>query len=81
MRLSCISLYYINLPHNYTFFRKIKIKIKDHKIPVRLNFHRNWMKLTQVMHVNIIQSCETYMYFINLPHNYALFQKIHKNQN
>ncbi len=31
--------------------------------------------------VNIIQSYETFMYYINLPHNYVLFQKINKNQN
>ncbi len=38
------------------------------------------MKLMQVIPVNITQSCETFMYFINLPYNYALFRKIYKNQ-
>ncbi len=26
------------------------------------NYHRNWMKLTQVIPINIIQSCETYVF-------------------
>ncbi len=40
----------------------------------------NWMMLTQVIPVNIIQSYKTFMYIIDLPHNYALFQKTCENK-
>ncbi len=29
----------------------------------------------------IIQSYETFIYFIDLPHNYAIFRKIRQNEN
>ncbi len=67
---------FINLHIIIHFFEKyVRIKIEDHKILVLMNKLRNWMKLTHVRLVNIIQSCETYMYFINLPYDYALFSK------
>ncbi len=60
-------------------------KIKDDKILVGMSILSS--KLDEVMPVNINQSCATFMYFcislyfINLPHNYAFFLKIHQNQN
>ncbi len=33
------------------------------------------MKLMHVIRANIIHSCQTFMYFINLLHNYVFFEK------
>ncbi len=66
----------------YFFEKFVRIKIEDHKIPVLMS--RLLPKLDEVnasypCKCNL--SCETFMYFIEVPHNCALFQKIRQNQN
>ncbi len=65
------------------FFKKyIGIKIEDIKILVLISkLSPKLDEINAIIPINIIQSWEIFTYFINLPHNYALFQKIHKNQN
>ncbi len=59
------------------FFEKyVRIKIENHKIVFLMSNVRP--KLDEVnagYPVNIIQSCQTSMYFISLPNNYAFFFK------
>ncbi len=43
------------------------IKIKDHKIVIGMSILSSKLDEVNPMSVNIIQSCDTFLYFINLP--------------
>ncbi len=68
---SCETFMYFTIFHQFTMqiwtFSKntSESKLKITKFSFWwVNFHQNWTKLTRVMLVNIIQSCETFWYVI-----------------